>query len=116
MKLTWDEPEGCTSPRGWLQRDGMPIAFYLDYGPDHYRSPHSSTVGTMYGRREVQWCQPGRECPSCQPGNILCVRYPAGPRDSNTGRASRYVETIAQARTYCETGTLTPAETIPRAA
>lgn len=89
-QMTWDEPAGAASPRGWLHRaDGNVIGFYLDYGPDHYRSPH-------------EYCQPGRPCPDCQPGNVLAVRYPRGPGTSPRG--SRYVETIEQARGYVETG------------
>ena len=96
--LSWDEPVKASSPRGWLRTDGTCVGFYLDYGPDHYRSPHSST---MYGEREVVWCKPDRLCPTCQPGNILAVRYPNGPRTEP--QTSCYVETIEQARLFVET-------------
>lgn len=108
----WDEPAGATTPRGWLHIGELVTGFYLDYGPDHYRSPHSSTVGTVNGPREVTWCKPGAECPTCQPGNILAVRYPDGP--SSPDHRSRYVETIAQARAWVETGHIP--ETVTRAA
>ncbi len=102
--LKWDEPAGATTPRGWLHTDAHCVGFYLDYGPGHYRSPHSSTLNTINGPREVTFCKPGDLCPSCQPGNILAVRYPDGPGTSP--RASRYFETIAEAREWTETGTL----------
>jgi hypothetical protein len=86
---TWDEPAGSTSPRGWLKVGETCVGFYLDYGPDHYRSPHT-------------FCQPRDLCRDCQPGNILAVRYPDGPGTKSKG--SRYVETIKQARRYVETG------------
>ena len=85
----WDEPAGAASPRGWLHRAGTCVGFYLDYGPDHYRSPH-------------EYCQPGRECRDCQPGNVLAVRYPNGP--GAEPRTSAWVETVAQAREFV-TGT-----------
>src|SRR5262249_36315544 len=94
----WDEPEGAVSPRGWLKRDGTTAGFYLDYGPDHYRSPHGETRSDG---RYVQYCHPDRLCPECQPRSILAVRYPDGPGTDST---SRYVETIAEARRYVETG------------
>jgi hypothetical protein len=64
--MRWDEPAQATSPRGWLMTGGTCAGFYLDYGPDHYRSPHD-------------YCRPEQLCPQCQPGNVLAVRYPAGP-------------------------------------
>lgn len=100
-RVQWDEPAGCTTPRGWLKVDGMCVGFYLDYGNGHYRSPHSQVLGTINGMREVVFCQPGRLCPTCQPGNILACRYPAGPCTTNE---SRYFETIAEAREWVETG------------
>lgn len=87
MAITWDEPEGAHTPRGWMRRDDIVVGLYLDYGPDHYRSPH-------------RYCGPGRECPDCQPGNILALRYPGGP--GTTPRESRYVETVDQARAWIE--------------
>ena len=102
--LTWDEPAGACSPRGWLRSDGMAVGFYLDYGPDHYRTEHASEVRTVTGPRMVTWCMPGHLCADCQPGSILAVRYPGGPSDYDGPRASRYVESVAQARAFCETG------------
>lgn len=99
--LHWDEPEGCTTPRGWLRVDGTCVGNYLDYGPGHYRSPHSSILDTINGQIERVWCQPGHLCPTCQPGSIHAMRYPAGP---GTVNESRYFETIAAARTWVETG------------
>ena len=87
----WDGPAGAATPRGWFYRDGIPRGFYLDYGREHYRSSHD-------------YCQPGAPCRDCQPGNVLAVRYPAGP---DTGRSSRYCETVTAAREYVETGTVT---------
>ena len=87
--ITWDEPAGCTTPRGWLRVDGTCVGNYLDYGPEHYRSPHA-------------YCQPDRLCPDCQPGSVHAVRYPGGP--GSTPHDSRYFETIAEARGWVETG------------
>ena len=67
---------------------GTAVGFYLDYGPDHYRSPH-------------EYCQPGNLCRDCQPGNVLAIRYPGGP---GTAFEWRYVETLDQARRYVQTG------------
>lgn len=85
----WDEPTGCATPRGWHYVDGVVVGFYLDYGPEHYRSPH-------------RYCQPNDLCPECQPGNILAVAYPGGPRTEP--KSCRYVETVDQARRYIESG------------
>jgi hypothetical protein len=87
--IVWDEPAGCTTPRGWLLNGAYCVGNYLDYGPDHYRSPH-------------KYCQPDRLCPDCQPGNVHAVRYPGGPNDGP--RDSRYFVTVAEARTWVETG------------
>jgi len=89
ISITWDEPAGCATPRGWLLNGPYCVGNYLDYGPDHYRSPH-------------EYCQPGRLCPDCQPGNVHAVRYPDGP--NGAPRASRYFETVAEARQWIETG------------
>jgi hypothetical protein len=86
----WDEPAGAVSPRGWLHENETVTGFYLDYGPEHYRSPH-------------EYCQPGRLCRECQPGNVLAVRYPGGP-GSGGPRDSRFCETVAEARGWVETG------------
>jgi hypothetical protein len=99
--MVWDEPAQASSPRGWLHLGSLVTGFYLDYGPDHYRTEHASTVGTVNGPRLVTWCKPERQCRECQPGNILAVRYPAGP---GTATRSRYVETVAEARAYVESG------------
>lgn len=72
--ITWDEPAGAGSPRGWLHSGGMVTGFYLDYGPDHYRTEHASVERTVNGPVMHTWCQPDRQCRDCQPGNILCVR------------------------------------------
>jgi len=87
--IVWQEPEGCTTPRGWLYDGETCLGNYLDYGPGHYRSPH-------------EYCQPGRLCPDCQPGTIHAVRYPDGPDGGRRGW--RYFETIAEAREWIETG------------
>lgn len=102
LHLRWNEPAGATTPRGWLHTEQYCVGFYLDYGPGHYRSPHSSMLNTINGMREVTFCKPGDLCPDCQPGNILAVRYPNGP--GTEPRGSRYVETIAEARSFVETG------------
>ena len=107
--MTWDEPAQASSPRGWLHSGALVVGFYLDYGPDHYRSPHSSTERVMNQPRVVTWCKPDRLCPTCQPGNILAVRYPAGPR---TEQRSRYVETVEQAREWVESGELAQAAAV----
>ena len=86
--IAWEEPEGCTTPRGWLRVNGTCVGNYLDYGPEHYRSPH-------------QYCRPDHLCPDCQPGTVHAVRYPAGP---GTPCESRYFETITEAREWIETG------------
>lgn len=95
--VEWDEPSGAASPRGWLSIDGICVGFYLDYGTDHYRSPHSGE----YSGRKVVWCSEARPCREHQPGNILACRYPNGP---GTHVESRYVETVKQAREFVETG------------
>lgn len=120
IKMWWDEPPGATSPRGWLWREEHPVGFYLDYGPGHYRSPHSDTIGG----REVVWCKPDDKCPSCEPGNVLAVRYPGGPGQSEEARREwRWTETVTEARKFIEqpwnatalpacAGTGTPARTL----
>jgi hypothetical protein len=93
----WDEPAGCTSPRGWLWNDALNacVGNYLDYGADHYRSPHD-------------YCRAGSLCRDCQPGNVHAVRYPDGPRSGR--REWRYFETIAEAREWIQTGATAPRE------
>ena len=100
--ITWDEPAGATTPRGWLHTDEMCVGFYLTYGPGHYRAPHSSVLNTINGPIVRVWCQPGHECRDCQPGDILAVRYPNGP--GSTPHDSRYFETVTEARGWIETG------------
>lgn len=98
--IGWDEPTGATTPRGWYIREGVPRGFYLAYGPDHYRSGHHVNIG---GGRIVSFCTPDKLCRECQPGDVLCVRYPDGP-GSDEGKTSRYVETIAEARCWVAHG------------
>jgi hypothetical protein len=86
--LTWQEPDGCTTPRGWLYAGEVCVGNYLDYGPDHYRSPH-------------EYCRGACHCWLAQPGNIHAVRYPGGPGTANQWS---YFETIGQAREYIERG------------
>jgi hypothetical protein len=100
--ITWDEPAGCASPRGWLHVGGNCVGFYLDYGPGHYRTPHAEILDTINGPVERVWCRRGRECRECQPGDVLAVRYPNGP--GTTPHDSRYFETTAEARKWTETG------------
>ena len=99
--IAWDEPAGAASPRGWLHMDETCVGFYLDYGPGHYRTEHSSVLSTINGPLVRVWCQPGRECRDCQPGDVLAVRYPGGP---GTQKSSRYFVTAAEAREWIETG------------
>lgn len=78
----------ATSARGWLW-DGeseSSLGNYLDYGPQHYRSPH-------------QYCAPGRcDCRESQPGDIHCIVYAR----AGYPLRSRYVETVEQAREWIE--------------
>ena len=101
IHLQWDEPAAATSPRGWLKADGTCVGFYLDYGPGHYRSPHTEILSTINGPLERVWCKPGDLCRDCQPGNILAVRYPGGP---DSAKESRYFELASEARQWIETG------------
>jgi len=89
--LRWDEytdqverdsNNWATTPRGWLFANDKCVGFYLDYGPNHYRSPH-------------QYCRPNHLCCECQPGNVLAVV---------NGGGSRYVETLDQAKQFVESG------------
>ena len=77
----------ASSDRGWLWDGSSEISrgYYLDYGPECYRSNHG-------------FC--GRECTCAltQPGRILCVVPVSALR-----RHSRYVETIEEARQWIET-------------
>ena len=87
--FSWDEPKGATTPRGWLFSNKLNscVANYLDYGSDHYRSPH-------------EYCQPNRPCKDCQPGNIHVTVYRLGAHVTSFG--SRYCETISEARAWAE--------------
>lgn len=78
----WYEPTGASSPRGWLHKRGREraLGFYLDYGPEHYRSPH-------------KYCRPDSLCPECQPGNVLACIVD-GP--------SRYHVTVDEARAWVD--------------
>jgi hypothetical protein len=106
--LTWHEPEGCTTPRGWLHStaiadtynrpEGACVGNYLDYGPDHYRTGHETEI---YPGKVVSFCQPDKLCRDCQPGNVHSMRYPDGPR-SDGPREWRYFETVTQARAWIE--------------
>jgi hypothetical protein len=88
-----------TVHRGWTPRrenwlfDGGEVSagFYPDYGLDHYRSPHQRTYAD--GRTDV-YCSDQRPCCDCQPGNVLAVVTQPG--------ASRYFETVEQARAWIE--------------
>ena len=97
----WDEPEGASSPRGWLHQGGMAVGFYLDYQTDTDRPAHTTEI---YRGHVVSFCSPDKLCKDCQPGSILARRYPGGP---GTEATARYVETIAQAREFVETGQVT---------
>ncbi len=49
MPMTWDEPTGATSPRGWayLAGEHKPCGWYLDYGPGQpgeVRGPDGAAV------------------------------------------------------------------------
>lgn len=100
----WDEPPDAHTARGWLHTREHCVGFYLDYGPEHYRTPHASELNTINGPLMRVWCRPGDLCRTCQPGNILACRYPSGPGEEP--RESRYVVTVAEARRYVETGTV----------
>ena len=105
--LVWDDcsPDKrarhwAASIRGWLfaltpvhdwpnvKRDGIgwtepsSLGNYLDYGPDHYRSPH-------------EYCHENRcTCRLSQPGNIHCV--------VSGVNGGHYVETVADAKAWIE--------------
>jgi hypothetical protein len=72
----------ATTARGWLFAGNQSRGFYLDYGDQHHRSPH-------------EYCRGECHCRLSQPGNILAV--------INDG-ASRYVETVEQAKKFVEDG------------
>lgn len=72
----------AASDRGWLREAEECLGHYLDYGEDHYRSPH-------------EYCGPGKcRCRESQPGNIhaySCV----------TSRA-HYFPSIEEAKAWIE--------------
>lgn len=81
----WDEPAEASTPRGWYWPKGTTTpgrttcaGHYLDYGPTHWRCDDRQAL---------------------EPGHIHCVVLSA-----LTGRAyaSRYVETVEQARAWLE--------------
>lgn len=82
----------ATSDRGWLYAPELKgtVANYLDYGPDHYRSPHQD------GEREP--------CRACEAGNVhVCVyRCPQDFRDYGQNFGWRWCETVAQAKAWAE--------------
>ena len=72
----------AVSDRGWLFAGSEDKArgYYLDYGPDHYRSPH-------------EYCRGACECRDSQAGNVLAVVV--SPK-----RESRWLETTHAARQW----------------
>ena len=72
----------ATSDRGWLfDTEGSPLGNYLDYGPDHYRSPH-------------EYCHPGEcKCWQSQPGNVHAIAH---------DRGSRYCKSVEHAKRWIE--------------
>ena len=95
MSLLWDEytdkvrrssTRWAVSDRGWLfaaDRSNGSLGFYLDYGPDHYRSPHA-------------YCRDTQKCPTCEPGSVLAVACA-----SDTWQ-HHWFPTIAEARAWLE--------------
>lgn len=81
--------EWSSTDRGWLfETHGSPdredwtcLGHYLDYGRDHYRSPH-------------EYCSPdGCTCRRSQPGNVHAVV-------TRGDRPARYFRTPAEARAW----------------
>lgn len=90
----WEEPAEATTPRGWLFIGDTAVAFYLTYGARYDDDPQYCSK-----------CNPGRHpgdhpCAKCEPGKILCCYY--GPGAENGATKSRYVETIQDAKDWCE--------------
>ena len=98
----WDEPAGAATARGWLRRVGRDraLGFYLDYGHDRNRQPHSSEQGG----RVIVWCREGDRCQECEPGTVLAVSTVGDP---NLRAPSRYFETVGEAREWVEAMTET---------
>ena len=92
-KVPHESDRWATSDRGWLLVPGLKgtVANYLDYGPDHYRSPHRD------GER--------KPCLTCQPGNVHVCVYRCGQdyREYSQNFGFRYCETVADAKTWAET-------------
>jgi len=78
----------AASDRGWLF-DGKrerSLGNYLDYGPDHYRSPH-------------EYCRPNAcTCRASQPGNVHAIVY----RGDQGATTCHYFETVEQAKAWIE--------------
>lgn len=79
------------SDRGWFwethgrleREDWTCLGHYLDYGPEHYRSPH-------------KYCRPGEcRCRRSQPGNVHAVV-------TLGDRPARYFRTPKEAREWIE--------------
>src|SRR5690349_10312346 len=83
-----DSGQWACSDRGWLFADGekLCLGFYLDYGPDHYRSPH-------------RFCRGACECELSEPGHVLAVAVITDPYMENR---SRWCETIEQAKVWID--------------
>ena len=92
MKATWHTHEAnaphrsarwAMSDRGWLfvGKEELCRGHYLDYGQDHYRSPH-------------QYCCDTCHCELSRPGKVhaVCVKT----------KESSYFQTVAQAKTWIE--------------
>lgn len=82
----WDEPK---ADRGWLFAPGTEygqnaLGYYLDYGPDHYRTPHE-----YCGDYECT-------CSLAQPGHVLAVAC----HSTDHGPAYRYFESTEQAKRW----------------
>lgn len=82
----WDEPAGASTARGWYWPKAsttpgktLCAGHYLDYGPTHRRFD---------------------DMQDSEPGNIHCVVI---AKDTGRCAASKYVETVAAARTFIET-------------
>lgn len=97
----------AATDRGWLFASTGPcdeertcLGHYLDYGPDHYRTPHEQVVQTVHGPQTRVFCVPGDRCPTCEPGSVHAVvtRSGGGPR-------SHWFRTPGEAREWIESET-----------
>lgn len=87
----------ASTDRGWFYgADGFTRGHYLDYGPEHYRSPH-------------EYCRGRCDCRESQPGNVHAVRFARVDEHSTCGHESRYFPTVAEARAWIEAPTLAEA-------